>query len=235
MRIVIAIALLLIAGSASAADIGSFKDSRAPALVSTNVWTGPYIGAHIGGGAANHDLTASETDGEKSVSASLDGLGAIGAIGGASVGYDHQIGRLVLRARADYDFSAIKTELTSGGEKARYEKGDEYSGWLGVGIALDGGTMVYGLGGYTVTEYEFSAGGFSKAFDYDGWAGAVGIEHKLTPAVSVVVEGQYIAFDDTRLASLGGDGARLTLDDGASELRAKAGINWRFGTLPGLE
>lgn len=236
MRAAIATAIILASGAAHAADLpgatydGKYQRGTIAAADLPHSWTGVYGGAAIGYGMAKHDLALSAVgkgeDGGDVVTpiAGLEGIGAEGAIGGVRAGADWQIGRVVARVRGDYNWSEIESTLRIGSSEATATKGDEWAVWAGAGISVTPTTLVYALAGYVEGEYELAAGGERLTLDNTGYAGAVGVEHALSGNVSLVLEGQYIKWDEQRF---GLEGGRLDLDSG--ELRILGGINLRLG------
>lgn len=187
-------AFLSLAGAAHAADLSegvSYKDTRAPIVVSGTVWTGFYVGAGIGAGAVVHDLDVDSDDYYSDISAlaldgggdsfSFDGIGGEGIFGTIQAGYDRQIGsRIVLGAFIDYDFSNIETEIKAFGESADIELDDMWSVGVRLGYLLNEKTMLYGLLAYT--EASFDAGKLDEIVDIDDFSGysvGVGLETNL--------------------------------------------------------
>jgi opacity protein-like surface antigen len=235
MRTLIAIAAMLLTGAAHAADLpGATYDGKyqrgviaAPAEA-PHSWTGVYGGAAIGYDFAKHDLGLSAVEKGESGDvvtpiAGLKGIGGEGAIGSLRLGADYQLGKVVARTRLDYSWSEVESVLTIGDAKASFEKGDEWSAWAGLGLSVTPTTMVYALGGYVEGDFSAVAGSERVRLDNTGYAGAVGVEHALTGNVSIVLEGQYIRWDEQNFNF---DGGRLDLD--SSELRALFGLNFRI-------
>src|SRR5262249_52648553 len=63
-------------------------------------WTGFYVGGNLGGAWANGTLT-------DTFSGVSFGTGHSGFIGGGQLGYNYQIGRLVLGAAGDFDWTSL--------------------------------------------------------------------------------------------------------------------------------
>jgi hypothetical protein len=124
-------ALSLIALPAMAADLGPFY--RAPIPVAVLDWTGPYVGATLGG--ARTDSNVTEATGATFCNPALVGCAAgpafssalaaavpgtfgtsgVGIIGGGEFGYNWQSGQFVLGFEADISGSTISgSELLSG-------------------------------------------------------------------------------------------------------------------------
>jgi outer membrane immunogenic protein len=112
-KLLIATAIsLVLATVASAADLPPPIYAKAPISAATWSWTGFYIGANVGGGFGR------DTD---TVTAALPGIGTAtgkarsntsGVIGGGQIGYNWQIGKIVLGLEADIDGSGQKSSGT---------------------------------------------------------------------------------------------------------------------------
>jgi outer membrane immunogenic protein len=98
---------LLLAGSASAADLRRPLPVKAPApvMVAAYSWTGCYVGA--GGGYGMYDQESILIFNNAPVGLSNDN-GGRGWFGTVQVGCDYQVGsNIVIGAFGDYDFSGI--------------------------------------------------------------------------------------------------------------------------------
>jgi outer membrane immunogenic protein len=231
---VFVLAVALSSLQAMAGDIysrGSIKDTPAPlADAPAFNWTGLYVGAHGGYGMVNHDLTLTQDYEEHSAGVGIDGFGGEGLIGGAHIGADLQVGRIIGRVRFDYDVSDIETaaRIFSGSDslRASFEKSDEWMIWSGLGTPIGDRTQVYVMGGYGETTYELNGvEGVTFKQDYQGFGATGGIEHALANNVSLNLEGQYIMWDKADLIR----GENFSLRDEPTELRIKAGASFRLG------
>lgn len=205
----VALSALMVTG-AVAADVytgdKSLKDDSNYASGEVVNWTGFYIGVQGGYGNANHKLSAEEycvTDGnEPNVDAlgTIDGINSHGAIGGGRVGYDFSRGRFLAGIFAEYNFSAMETEVTIPGDpgiKVGLEKDNEWSVGGRLGYLLAPRTLVYVLAAYTQTDYNVTGfegvaleeGQFLKrSATFDGVSVGGGLEVALTGNVFLGLE-----------------------------------------------
>lgn len=121
MRIVAtSLVFAALASSAFAADLPT-KASPSPVASATVVsWTGPYIGANIGGGFGN---SGSDVAGGNAIGNLLVSSGLIpnhlntqggGVVGGGQIGYNRQSGPWVLGLEADIQASGISGKDSKG-------------------------------------------------------------------------------------------------------------------------
>jgi outer membrane immunogenic protein len=194
-------AILSIGGGACAADLpgGSMKDTGifAPA----NTWAGFYFGLHAGAAWAEDGIRDLD-DLNGGASYALDNTAVTG---GAQVGYNLQSGNFVYGLEVDVGGVGL------GGRKFDPNFiGGTYSGLDG-GVLGDvtarlgmsfGATLAYVKGGYAFFTGDayvdnfagFFGGGRANTGSYDGWTIGAGLEHALSPLVSVKVEYQYFDF-----------------------------------------
>jgi outer membrane immunogenic protein len=182
---------LLIAGSASAADLRRplpVKAAPAPIAVGYN-WTGCYVGA--GGGYGLFDQKSQFIDGTTPFGLSNDN-GGRGWFGTVQVGCDYQVSsNIVIGAFGDYDFASIKGDMAVpvlgviGSEKLKNSWAA--GGRIGYLPFQQQQLLVYVSGGYTqarfgAVTYGSEFGGpspFSLAkHTYDGWFIGSGYEYQ---------------------------------------------------------
>jgi outer membrane immunogenic protein len=212
---------LLIAGSASAADLRRPMPVKGPAPAPVAVgynWTGCYIGAGGGYGMFNQEVQF--VDGTTPIGLSND-VGGRGWFGTVQVGCDYQIGsNIVIGAFGDYDFASIKGDWTNGiltglvGEeklKSSWAAGGRI-GWIPFQASQ---LLVYVAGGYA--EARFNAINLVAAIDgsptplsvdkhtYSGWFLGTGYEYGLSwfPVQGLFWKTEY------RFADYGTDRVRL--------------------------
>jgi outer membrane immunogenic protein len=150
-------AVLGMGGAAYAADIyagGGLKD--APVYAPATSWTGFYAGIGVGGGAVNHDGTASFGG----LSGELNGIGGEGALGTVQVGYDYQLDHhFVVGVFADFDFTDITSSarISLGGTSlsASGDLNDMWSVGGRVGYLVNSNTLAYVLASYTEADFSF--------------------------------------------------------------------------------
>jgi outer membrane immunogenic protein len=104
--------LVLTCASASAADLAS-APPLPPVPWAQPSWTGFYVGVGGGLSSLNNKIRAQPgPDPSSPLSASLNGLGASGALATISAGYDYRImPSFGVGIFGDYDFHNLKSEL----------------------------------------------------------------------------------------------------------------------------
>jgi outer membrane immunogenic protein len=189
-------------------------------------WTGLYIGAGIGAGAVVHELDANVSDyyNEKNHAANLnfDGIGGQGVFGTVQVGYDLQIAsRWVLGAFFDYDFTDAGTELniSSGPGRIKVTLDQDYMWTAGgrLGFLIHPETMIYGLAGYSETEFKGprltvgygnneASGDLAHLPTFGGLTLGGGFETQLHSNWFLKGEYRFTQFDKEDLFRFGGEG-----------------------------
>ncbi|WP_108879587.1 outer membrane beta-barrel protein [Anderseniella sp. Alg231-50] len=200
-------------------------------------WTGFHIGVGGGYGAVNHRL-ALDTPGFDDL-LSFSGIGGEGGLFTVEGGYDYQFSSdFVVGIMGDYTYSGIGTELDVdlGFFDANFTLDASHSfsvlgrlGWL-----ANPDTLIYGLVGWTWTEFEgdldINGGNVaSYSFDLDGLTVGAGIETRFTPNITGKLEYRYTDYQDNSL--LGGGGFELYNDTSMQSIRAVA--SYRFGNPGG--
>jgi|ERR671918_135328 outer membrane immunogenic protein len=218
-------------------------------------WTGFYAGLNIGYGWSDH---AMQVSGDPLTEAFIDADvlpraladDPSGVVGGAQVGYSHQIRWLVLGVEADFqgtDINAKESVSTAvPGAFPFRTTGEQELGFLGtlrgrIGIAPWRGLLFYGTGGLAYGDVRLSASvnnpgclgvcaSESRSGVETGWTVGAGVEYRFAPRWSVKTE--YVHYD------LGTESVELR--DGrfpALEQRfradfdghvARVGVNFRF-------
>jgi outer membrane immunogenic protein len=189
-KLALAAVSLLLAGSASAADLRQPAPVRAPAPAPVAVynWTGCYVGAGGGYGMWNQQTQYIDNIvGAFGLSNDSAGRGWFGTV---QVGCDYQIGsNIVIGAFGDYDFSGIKGDMTVSAQawvgeeklKSSWAAGGRI-GWLPFQQLL-----VFVSGGYTQArfgqvDFNFTVNGNPIGISlakhtYSGWFLGTGYEY----------------------------------------------------------
>lgn len=157
--------------------------------------------------------------------ANIDGVNSHGVIGGGQIGYDQQVGSWVVGLFGNYNFSGMETDVSFDEFSAKIEKDDEWTAGIRAGRLLSERTMLYGLIGYTRTDYLFTASpdvdGLKDKVTFDGVTFGAGLEHAVTNNVFLGIEGTHTIYgDETILDSYDADrntGSKVT--DDLSETR----------------
>lgn len=141
------------------------------------VWQGVYIGAQLGHGFAGRGLDEIIRIG-----------GPKGSLVGVRLGWNAEIGRLILGLSADISHSMI-------GQSILNAKGTVP--WLGsvtarLGYAVTPSTLVYGLVGPAVGRGQIRFPGFSLAHQHIGLTVGGGLEQRFGSKISLYAEYRYI-------------------------------------------
>ena len=157
----------------------------------------PFTGPRVEGIVGYDMLRSGEKDDGTNTSANEGDESIDGVAYGVGVGYDFQVGGVVLGVEGEYTDSSGEQEFgeTVDGTEflGRIETGrDLYIGGR-IGVALAPRTLVYGKAGYTNTTIEsaFSGGGDNVDFDtsVDGWRLGAGVEQMI--GTNVYIKGEY--------------------------------------------
>jgi outer membrane immunogenic protein len=178
---------------ASAADL-SLKDTPYSPTPLAPVWSGMYIGGHLGGMTTNNgDVEAWKKncygEWEKLKHFEYDeGDEDVAFIGGVHVGYNWQRNSTVLGIEADASFADEVNYLAS------------LRGRLGY---ASGSFLIYATAGVAFADFDRDGVKLgNKTLEGDdetdiGFVVGGGVEYKLRPNWSVGLEGLYYAFDDS--------------------------------------
>ncbi|MBI2716681.1 MAG: porin family protein [Rhizobiales bacterium] len=216
-KLLLASAGLLALGiaAASAADIPRRQAMPAKAPLYTPVpvhnWTGFYVGINGGGGWGRSDFSAPFSSGAFDLS---------GGLVGGTLGYNYQMGQVVLGLEGDIDWSNIRGSGTCAGLSCSVR-----NNWLGtvrgrLGYAIDR-VMPYVTGGAAFGDIKTSVAGFGDSSTTKaGWTVGGGIEAAIAGPWTAKVEYLYV--------DLGRGGSVLGSDAGFKTNIVRAGLNYRF-------
>lgn len=209
------VAGMLLVGKARAADLESgriFAD--APVASRGFSWTGLYVGAHGGygwGGASTTDNPADWGCGTNTACiAKFVGpfnYDMKGAFGGGTMGFNQQLGIVVVGLEFDAGWFGIEGKRTSASSTEPYHQNHTVDGGLyalpaaRLGIAM-GKAMFYGKGGYIWIDGEQQQTTTKPGFftttsgRMEGWAYGGGLEYALGAGWSVKAEYLRIELKD---------------------------------------
>jgi outer membrane immunogenic protein len=188
-------------------------------------WTGFYIGGNIGEAWANGRVTDTFTGASWATNRS-------GAIGGAQVGGNLQMGNFVLGIESDFAWTALNgTGSVIGGFQ-----GSANTTWMTTvagrfGVAMDR-LLVYGKAGggwaqvgATVTNVATGAVA-SNSSTKGGWLLGAGLEYAIAPQWTTKVEYDYLGLQNSSFASpfVAGDSFNVN----RNIQTVKFGINYKF-------
>lgn len=254
-RTLTSLAFVALAGTAMAADLPSRKGPVLAPIAPIFTWTGFYVGVNAGavftdadirteGNAAN--TIANVAANRRPASLSQDETGF--TIGG-QVGYNYQIGNIVLGAEADLAYTDIsrRTSFTSTlNDRAVFSQDLEYLGTVRarVGYAFDR-FMIYATGGLAYGEAknraDFYANTIGNPLQFTGgksdvefgYAVGGGVEYAFTNNISLKAEYLYYDLGKTRVLvnavpGVGVNSYTSTFKNDGHVVRA--GLNYRFST-----
>ena len=201
--------------AASAADIPR-RQAPPPAAVYTPPplynWSGIYVGINGGGGWGTSDYSAPFASGSFDTS---------GGLVGGTLGYNWQMGQVVVGLEGDLDWSNMRGSSVCGGITTCETRND----WLGtvrgrLGYAMDR-FMPYVTGGLAVGNVKTSVAGFGDSSETrTGWTLGGGIEAAIAGPWTAKVEYLYV--------DLGNTGSVFGSDASYKTNIIRAGLNYRF-------
>jgi len=203
---------------------------------SPTVWTGFYVGGHIGGGWGDSEVV--REDGPPGPPGFDIDTDPSGAIFGAQIGYNFQKGHAVFGVVADISGSAIDGDDEKdggGGPPAAFET--EYD-WLATvrarfGYLTSSEALLYVHGGFAAADLGFKGiGGQGPWKDVEsedtetGWTAGAGLEYAISPDVTLFTEYSYMDFGDQSITP---DGPPGDIEQESQLHVVKFGFNVRVG------
>ena len=222
-------AALALSATAASAD---GRPSRAPvreAVVAEGPfsWTGFYVGLHIGAGWSDVDSVFTAVP-----NSPWDHTGD-GFLAGGQVGFNWQVGSVVLGVEASASATTIRGDAACPNPAFRcgsqVDSLASIRGRLGV-TPFGGRTLVYGTAGWGWAEIDYHArpvtpGGFENSERHSGLVVGGGVEHALTRNVSFKVEYLGFLLDDERFS---GAPLNTNVDADPTIHTVTVGLNVRF-------
>lgn len=207
--------------SASAADLGPYKPYDPPPQpiyesAQPAIWEGAYIGANLGYGWGNTDLT------------SPDGIN-----GGGQIGYNWQRDRFVFGLEADLQSADNGTTNFFGPNYASTDIDAFGTLRARAGVAA-GPLLFYATGGLAFADISNEVGVASVpvVMRDDGWqtgyAVGGGIEWQFARNWTMKAEYLYMDFGDQTLSGIGGDLNTYSTDVHTDLQTARIGLNYKF-------
>lgn len=193
--------------------------------------SGPFDGFRIGALAGWDGLRPGRGP-DSSIS---DGNGADGFLYGAEVGYDHQMGNLVLGVDGEVSGSTAKVTNDPVAADAlgygRVKAGrDLYIGGR-VGYTVTPTTMLYAKAGYSNARLDLTASdGTTETgnhYNLDGYRLGVGVEQAISPTTYAKLEYRYSNYGDARLEFPNGTNTS-NFDVDTDRHQVVAGVGFRF-------
>lgn len=229
---------LMLAGATANAE--GLPDRRYAAPPS---WTGFYLGAGLGYGSfVNNNV---DLDDRVNPSLPSQDTGGKGWLATVTLGYDHQIGKIVVGAFVDYDWNRSSGEWRdrAGGFNVSGDF-DQRSSWAvggRIGVLANPGTLVYVSGGWTDARFdELRLLPFNPApaavpqripsQDFRGGFIGAGIETQLMSNLSLRLEYRFADFRDESVdrTSIDTGTFRTQVDEHLTEQTIRAVLAYKF-------
>ena len=223
---------LAVGFSATAAFADGYRPRAGYAVPTAMSWTGFYVGVHAGGAWSEVDWSnVSFAPGERFNNSES------GFIGGAQIGYNHQLGNIVLGVEATVSGTDLSRDFRSILVPARQFSADVHSiatvtGRFGV--ASDQ-WLFYGKAGWASARVAFSGRDtvLVDSFSFDdwrnGWTAGIGLEYKINRNMSFGVEYAVIELGSETDNGLTRLAIPVTLRDHDREIQSvTARLNFQF-------
>lgn len=237
------VSLLVLAGSATAADL----PTKVPAQTASYDWTGWYAGGHLGYAWGNSNFTSAPHGliGSLDLFQSFDAFKGTGSyFEGMQVGYNYMLpNRLVIGAEGDASFPSLQDSsgisiggqsvvLSAGGPESYRETALSFGTMRGrIGYA-PGNWLFYATGGFAwsynqLTLTQLASGVTDSPYLWRlGWAAGAGVEFPVIPHWTALVEYRFTDYGNGS-ALFGNANQRFNSDWSMQELRA--GLDYHFG------
>jgi len=211
-----ALAVVTMMGAANAADLPRrhAMPTKAPMYEAPYNWTGFYVGINGGAGWGHSNWDAYGT-----------GFNTSGGLVGGTVGYNYQMGQVVLGLEGDGDWSGLRGSGTCAGLSC-----ETHNNWLAtargrVGYAF-GRVMPYVTGGGAFGDIKSSLAGFSsQTTTQAGWTLGGGAEVAIAGPWTAKIEYLYV---DLGKAGCGAAACGVPTNVNFTSNIVRAGINYRF-------
>lgn len=221
-KIILATVIAASTAPAFAADLPRRQpvpDSIAYAGAPVGLWTGFYLGGHIGAGFSN----------QFDNSAGYGLSGSTNFLLGVQGGYDYQFAnRFVLGLAADLTYSPMSRIYDAPGLSPDVRARTEWQGSVRtrLGYTIQDNMLLYGtvgvaMGGVQATQ--FSVPNVTESKFLAGWTAGVGGEYMFTRNIAALVEYRYTDIGRANFSGLTGSPAI-----GFEGHSVRTGVNYRF-------
>lgn len=198
LLIAAAAAILATTSLVQAADMARKAPPVPVAERAVALWSGFYVGAHVGGAHHNGNMTAF-TPYNSYAGFDVSGLAETRVMGGLQAGYNHQMGNVVLGLEATASLMQIDKWSNDNlpGTMFRSAVNWDVTVTPRIGYAFDR-ALVYAKGGLAVAEFEYSHDQNGTIIGARqtraGWTIGAGLEYALAQNISVKAEYDYMDF-----------------------------------------
>ena len=230
--LVLGAATALSIGAASAADLPAAPPMAptAPVAYAPQVynWSGIYFGGHVGGGYSGSSWSDPITG------TGNDNFNSWGFLGGAQLGANYQVNRIVLGVEGDWSWTNINNKGTDSIGDALNTNLQWTSTVTGrIGAAFDR-FLVYGKGGLALAQDQSTltdvlGNASSTSMLRTGWTAGAGIEYALDDNWSAKIEYDYLGFGSQAMNFTTPVVGTVSSNAGLNVQEIKAGLNFRFG------
>lgn len=213
-------ALLLAPNLANATDL--LPPHQAQPVVSAEplTWQGFYIGGNVGAAFDPNNLSIRDLSAAQDLKLNFSSDTAF--IGGVQGGYNWQVNSLLLGIEGDVDFANNIDYLAS----VRGRLGWATPNWLFYGTA--GAAFIDTNTSFTVASAANGPASFKFATTDTGFVGGGGIDYKISPHISVGVEGLYYDFGSDKQNFTAAGGEPFVLKDDLDFAVVRARLNFHF-------
>jgi outer membrane immunogenic protein len=225
---------------AAVALVGSFGSALADGMPGRGYggaccwsWTGFYIGGHLGYARSDVDWADVSLTGERVRNDDR------GFVGGGQIGYNWQIGNLVIGAEGTLSRTNLEDDYRSVVNPAQVTYSTDIN-WIGtvagrLGFATDR-ALIYAKAGWATANVELSGrqSAIPDSFSIDdrrhGWVVGAGFEYMFARNLSFGLEYNFIDLGNASYAGLTRAGLPYVITDADVEIHTvTARLNFRFG------
>lgn len=214
---------------AGASTMAIATPALAQATNPTDAFTGPRVEAVLGYDIAKAGSSVDDPLGD--YDESIDGL-----LYGGGIGYDVNLGGLVVGVEGELTDSTGKTKFTDGGFEGfglgQVKAGRDWYAGARVGYVVSPNALIYAKGGYTNARFNVVGSDgtttLRESFDTDGWRVGAGAEVALNNNVYTKLEYRYSNYGRAEV-DFGGDipdSDRFDVDVDRHQI--VAGVGYRF-------
>jgi outer membrane immunogenic protein len=225
--------------TAQAADLGGYAPPPPPAYIDARpalMWTGLYVGLNAGY-SFSRDFTAEDSLFPYN-GVALEHLHSrtSGFTGGGQIGYNYQMGHVVLGIEADFNYVDLKRTKTSLSGAVTEDISGNFIGTVRprVGVAF-GPALLYATGGLaygsvdtTITGNTANTLSASNTGMRVGWAAGAGAEYALNRNLSLRLEYLHTDLGRADLSGVALDTNTYAWRDHLTDIIVRLGINFRF-------
>jgi outer membrane immunogenic protein len=215
---------------------GSLAILAAPAAAQDSTFSGPWV-AGVGGFDKNKAGSTIDDDSDDPDGVFEENESANGIVYGAQLGYDVDLGGMVIGAEAELTDSTADSDFP-GDPDTDFGLGSVDAGrdiYVGAraGFKVTPSTLLYAKGGYTNARFNYLGSDgetdYRTNLDTDGWRAGAGVEQKLGSNAFAKVEYRYSNYSRGEIdfeAEGIEDSDRFDIDTDRHQV--VAGVGWRF-------